>query len=116
MTERVTLGIIAITVVATMYAWNKPQVLQRWIFNPYTVHKGGQYYRFLSSGFIHNDWTHLIFNMLTLYFFGRVIEYIYGATFGIVGTLFFLITYLVGIIVANITTYLKHRNSPYGYF
>jgi membrane associated rhomboid family serine protease len=113
MTERVTLGIIAITVVATMYAWNKPQVLQRWIFNPYTVHKGGQYYRFLSSGFIHNDWTHLIFNMLTLYFFGRVIEYIYGATFGIVGTLFFLITYLVGIIVANITTYLKHRNSPY---
>jgi membrane associated rhomboid family serine protease len=108
-----TLILIIITTVTSIYAWNKPALQSKWMFNPYAVNHGKQYYRLLSSGFIHSNSMHLLFNMIALYFFGGVIERIYENTFGSFGIVLYLITYLVGIIVANMKTYFKYKDSSY---
>lgn len=113
MFEHVTLILIVVTVAASVYAWSKPEIQQKWMFNPFVVHNARQYYRFLSSGFIHSNSMHLLFNMIALFFFGGVIERIYENTFGGIGIVLYLITYLAGIIVSNIKTYLKYKDSSY---
>lgn len=88
-------------------------MLSRLIFNPYTVSQQNQYYRFLTSGFVHGSWGHLLFNLLTFYFFGKNVEYIYVAKFGTIGgTVIFVLLFLLGIIISEIPTYLKYRNFP----
>lgn len=113
LSQNVTLVLMVVTAASSIYGWNNPNVQNKWMFNPYAVYHGKQYYRFLSSGFIHSNTMHLIFNMIALYFFGGVIERIYEKTFGGIGTIFYLTTYLVGIIVANLKTYYDHRNSSF---
>lgn len=113
MSLNLTLILIIITGLTSYYGWKKPEIQSKWMFNPYAIYHGKQYYRFLSSGFIHSNTMHLIFNMIALYFFGGSIERIYISIFGQMGIVFYLITYLVGIIVANLKTYFKHKDSSY---
>lgn len=108
----VTLLIIVVTAGISLLAWNNPSLMDRWILNPYQVASRGQYYRLLTSGFLHADWGHLIFNMLSLYFFGGAIEQIFGALFGAAGPVYLIGFYLVGILVSDIPSFLKHRNDP----
>jgi membrane associated rhomboid family serine protease len=111
--DSITVILIVITVGASLYAWNKPEVLQKWIFNPYAVYTRREYWRFVTSGFIHQDYMHLFFNMFTLYFFGSVIEqyytYLSGPTTGVI---LYVGMYLLAIVVSDITTYVKHRHEP----
>ena len=83
------------------------------MFNPYSVYHGSQYYRLLSSGFVHSNTTHLLFNMIALYFFGGIIERIYYIHFDRLGIVLYMITFLAGIVVSNLKTYFKYRNSSY---
>lgn len=62
------------------------------------------YKRILTSGFLHVNWMHLIFNMITLYFFS-------GAIQSILGALAFLVIYLVGIVGGNLLSLLIHKNA-----
>ncbi|MDN5203895.1 rhomboid family intramembrane serine protease [Fulvivirgaceae bacterium BMA10] len=107
-----TIIIIVITVIVTIYAWRQPHLYQNWMMNPYAVSTRKQYYRFLTSGFIHINYMHLGFNMLTFYFFaGRVeSEFNYGSNGN--GTLLFVIFYLAAIIISEIPTFFKNRNKP----
>jgi membrane associated rhomboid family serine protease len=67
----------------------------------------GQYDRFITHGFVHADGTHLLFNMITLFFFGSVIESFYRQFFYDLG---FVLFYLGGLIFAILPSYLKHKN------
>ena len=78
--------VIGVTVLASLYAWNNASVLQGWMMNPYSIDKRREYWRFITSGFIHNDYAHLFFNMFTLYFFGRIVERQLGGTLFLVCT------------------------------
>jgi len=104
--------LIAINVIASIYAWQNKDVYYKWMMNPYDVRTKGQYYRFLTSGFIHVDTMHLLFNMLMLYFFGGYAEGICYTIAGKSGTLVFIIFYLVAIVVSELPTYFKHREHP----
>lgn len=105
--------LIAITGVISYMAFKDQHLLSRFVFNPYVVNQRKQYYRFLSSGFVHGDWGHLIFNLLTFYFFGRNVEAIYAYKFGaVMGGVVFVAIYLAGIIISEIPTYKKHIDSP----
>jgi membrane associated rhomboid family serine protease len=99
----ITIFIIIITVIASLSAWNKPELLQKNMMNPYRVYHNKEYIRFITSGFIHADYTHLFFNMFSFYMFGKLSE-------SILGPLNFILLYLLGIIVSDIPTYLKYRN------
>ena len=97
--------IIIFTVIVSLLAWQNKALFNRLIFYPPAIAKG-EWYRFLTHGFIHADSTHLLFNMFTLYFFGRAIESFYNQFLGGFG---FIVFYLLGIIVAIVPSYIQHR-------
>ncbi len=106
--------IIAIaTVLISLLAFNNETLLSKTIFNPYIVHRDKEYYRFVSSGFIHADFTHLFFNMFTFYSFGTLIESVYSSILidKIYTILAFVGLYVGGIIVSDIPTFLKNKNN-----
>ncbi|TDB60438.1 rhomboid family intramembrane serine protease [Arundinibacter roseus] len=105
-----TLILILVTVGISYYAWQNPLVLEKLMLNPYKVTKKNEYYRFVTSGFIHADFGHLIFNMLSFWFFGEAIERLFGMLFGQYGQAYFLALYILGIIVSDIPTFLKNRH------
>lgn len=107
-----TFGIISVTLLISIYCFKNPRVTRRLIFNPYQVHTRWQYYRFLTSGFIHQDFSHLLLNMLSLYFFGLVVEKVFSIIFPPLGMVYFLGFYLAGIIVSGIPTYSKNKRNP----
>ena len=106
----ITLIIILVTVGISVWAWNDYSVMDRWVMNPYQISRLGQYYRLLTSGFLHADWGHLLFNMLSLYFFGGFIEQLFGMLFGASAPVYLVGFYLAAILVSDIPSYLKHRN------
>lgn len=107
-----TTALIIITVMISLYAMNQREVLYKCMLNPYMVIQRGQYHRLITSGFIHKDYAHLIFNMLSLYFFGPNLEYIFSVIFGSVGSVYYILLYVLGVVVSDLPTLLKHRNNP----
>jgi membrane associated rhomboid family serine protease len=68
--------------------------------------KKGEYLRMFTSAFLHVDQTHLIFNMLTLYFFAdNVVD--------AVGIWKFVVIYLVSLIFGGLFTLNYHKNNLY---
>jgi membrane associated rhomboid family serine protease len=104
--------IIAVTVVISFLAFSQQSLLEKFIMNPYVTHKYNQYHRFVTSGFIHNDHTHLIFNMISLYFFGIAVEMVFNAYFGERGSIYFVALYILGIVVSDVPTFWKQKNNP----
>lgn len=109
----ITYCLIGFTVVISFYAWKNESVIRDMIMNPYLVRTKQQYFRFVTSGFIHQDHMHLLMNMISLYFFGGAMETVFKMYFGSKGNLYFICLYLLGIVVSDIPTYFKHRNNPH---
>ena len=104
----ITLVIILLTTLISLTAMNNEKIINDLIFWPPMIQKRKQYYRFVTSGFLHADFGHLAFNMITLYFFGRVMEVFFVTHIGKTGYLLF---YLAGIAVSEIPSYIKNRNN-----
>ena len=102
-----TLILIAVTVLVSWLAFDRPRLLDRLILWPPAIDRQKQYDRLLTHGFIHADWQHLLFNMITLFFFGRIAEQVIGSMIGPIG---FLLFYLSAIVIAILPTYLRHRH------
>ena len=106
--------IVLVTVLVSIAAESNYALKERLIFNPYAIDRYKQYYRFISAGFIHQGYLHLGFNMLALYSFGNLVERNYmfvGKGFN--GQVLYLLLYFVGMIVAHLPAFLKHRNHSY---
>jgi membrane associated rhomboid family serine protease len=104
---------MATTVAISLLAWQKPAWLDAMTMSPYRIHKKQEYWRFLTSGFIHADFTHLFFNLFSFYFFGTQLEYIFSIIFPGIGGYTYVVFYLLAILVADLPTYFKQRNNPY---
>ncbi len=110
MTSPITLALIVVTVLVSWQAWQRPRLLDRLILWPPAIQRRREYDRLLTYGFIHADGMHLAFNMITLYAFGRVMEFYLGARLGPVGYLLF---YLSAVVVSILPTYLRHQRDPH---
>lgn len=104
-----TLLLIAATVGVSWAAFNNQRLMQRLVLWPPAIERRNQYDRLLTHGFVHADQMHLLFNMITLFFFGRVLEPVFTAWLGPAGFLGF---YLSAIVVAILPSYLRHRRDP----
>lgn len=102
-----TILIIIITVLISIWAWKDERVMNRLIFWSPAV-KQGQYDRFITYGVIHADGWHLLFNMMTLFFFGQAIEKFYTQFVNGMG---FVLFYVGGLIISILPSYLKHKNN-----
>ena len=83
-----TLILIGATVLVSWLAFNNAKLLERLILWPPAIARNNQFERLLTHGFIHADWQHLLFNMITLFFFGRFIEPFFAQYLGPVGFVF----------------------------
>lgn len=103
--------LIIINVIAFLASQSNVKLVNQGILWPYLMKEKREYYRFISSGFLHADFIHLFFNMFTLYFFGRNTEYIL-TTYELGGNVSFLFLYFGSMVVADIPCYLKNRHNP----
>jgi membrane associated rhomboid family serine protease len=103
--------ILILTIVASIYAWNNKSIYSKWMMNPYKIHKHDQYYRFITSGFIHGDWIHLAFNMFALFSFGLYLEGYLEAQVGGIYHLYYYGIYLLALIVSDLPTYFKNKDN-----
>ena len=107
----ITFLIIGITSVISIAAFGNYTMMDKFIFRP-TEAGRGQWYRFFTYGVLHADYTHFIFNMFTLYFFGGDIERAFKATFGgQTGVFYYLLLYVTALPVSILPTYLKQKNN-----
>ena len=104
---------ILITCGISIAAFNSPDLMSKWIMYPYAVRHQNQWYRFITSGFLHANWMHLFFNMYVLYSFGQVLSQYFDLLFGDTkGIYYFILLYVGGIIVSDLPSYIKYHNSP----
>jgi membrane associated rhomboid family serine protease len=102
----IALLIFIATIVASLAGlYAKPQIIERSLFRPYWFQRRRQYETLVTSGFVHADLPHLIFNMVTFWFFAFPLE-------RQIGSLRFAVLYFAALAVSDLGTYLKHRNDP----
>jgi membrane associated rhomboid family serine protease len=102
----VALVIFAATLIASLVGlYAKPQVIERSLFRPYWFLRRRQYDTIITSGFVHADLPHLIFNMVTFWFFAFPLE-------KQIGPVRFALLYVLGLVVSDLGTYFKHRSDP----
>lgn len=97
---------IAITAIISFIAFNNPAITEKYKFSVGAILRKKEYIRLLSSGFLHADIMHLVFNMLTLYFFAPIV--IQG--FGNIG---FIIVYLGAILLGNFLSLYIYQKQPW---
>ena len=98
--------LIVTTTVITLIAWYiRPSWQREGMMRPYVVFREKRWYQLISSGFLHGDSTHLLFNMITFFFFGPQLEQI-------IGTGLFLLLYFTALVVSSLPTLFLHRNNP----
>ena len=108
----ITLLIIVFTALVSYRGFNNYTVIDRLKHFPAREAAMKEYYRLLTSGFVHADWTHLLVNMFVLYSFGDYIERYIVNEFGQVpGRIIYLVMYLCNIVIANIPTLLSKKNT-----
>jgi len=109
-----TIIIVAITALISFIGFSSQQIINALIFNPYTIKRNFQWYRFVSHGILHGDIPHLAFNMIALYSFGQMVEmHAFGSycVFDSKATIFFIVLYVTALVVSSIPSYLKHQNN-----
>lgn len=99
------LTILVVIVVASVAALASPRLRERALLRPYLIARGSERWRLLTSGFVHADVTHLLFNLITFYSFGFTLE-------RVIGTARFVTLYFCGLLVSGIGTCIKHRDEP----
>ena len=108
-----TILIIILTCIISYYALNNGAVFEKLKHYPYQEARDKSFSRWLSAGFLHGSFVHLLINMYVLYQFGEYVEsYIVSIYEPAMGRTIFILAYIAMIILANIPTYLKNKDNP----
>ena len=98
-----TFALLLLNVLISAYALTgRPGLLDRWAFQPVRILQNGEWHRMITAGFIHTGWWHLLFNGITLYFFGPILE-------RQLGTGSFLVLYFGAELAAHGWTLIRYR-------
>lgn len=101
-----TLALIMCNVAVSLYAlYGDRQFINQFAFQVEAVRSGKQGYRVVTSSFVHANLLHLFVNMLTLFFFGPVVE-------NLLGRLGFLVVYFGAILASGVVSVLANRGNP----
>lgn len=98
--------IFVLTIVTSIYAFNDNQLFGKFMLHPHSVAQGKKLHTFITSGLIHADWMHLLFNMFTFFFFAFSLEVM-------VGHWRFALIYILGLVLSDIPTVLRHKDNYY---
>ncbi len=99
-------SIILVTCIVSWLGFRSRAVEEQLIFEPRAILAWKEYYRLVTSAFLHSGWNHLLLNMLSLYFFGPAIEWRLGG-------LQFLLVYFGAVIGGDLLSLYVHRHHDY---
>jgi membrane associated rhomboid family serine protease len=102
----VLLALILINVLFSYKGFNDLSFFRKYEFHVGSI-KAGEQIRMITSGFLHADMMHLLFNMFTLWMFAPVV-------LGQLGNYSFLLVYFGSLIFGSLLTMVFHNND-YGY-
>jgi membrane associated rhomboid family serine protease len=102
MNSPITLFLTLITVIFSYQGLQNKIFFDKYVFNIEGVLRYKEYYRLISSGFLHGSWLHLLFNLYALFSFGETLEVVIGGTN-------FLFIYFVSLIGGNVLSLYIHR-------
>ena len=97
--------IIGLNILFSLIGFKNDIFFQKYRFHIGSIKKG-DYYRLLSSGFLHVNTTHILFNMFTFYFFVNIVV-------GILGTNSFLLLFIGSLLAGNLFGYYFHYKDNY---
>ena len=97
--------ILVATIAMSYYGFNNATFFNRYMFNVGAVQKG-DYVRLISSGFLHANWEHLIFNMISLFFFYEVVT-------DSMGELLFVFIYFGSMLLGNVFSLQIYKRQSY---
>jgi membrane associated rhomboid family serine protease len=97
------LATFVVASLAGLFVW--PAVVERNLLRPWEVAQGRGLLALVTSGFIHADLVHLLFNAFTFWAFGFGLE-------RSIGTPQFVTLYAAGLLASSIATCLIHRHQP----
>ena len=97
--------ILIATIAMSYYGFNNSTFFNRYMFNVGAVQKG-DYVRLISSGFLHANWEHLIFNMISLFFFYEVVT-------DSMGELLFVLIYFGSMLLGNVFSLQIYKRQSY---
>lgn len=101
----VTLGLLLLNVIASVIAFRNDAFMQQNILWIGPMRERGEWYRGLSSGFLHVNGPHLLLNMYGLWLFGPICEYVLGGAG-------FAIVYVASLLGGSAWAYAHNQNSP----
>ena len=110
-------GVIVLTIGISWWVQDRPFLKAKLLLRPFDVIHKGQWYRLISHGFIHADFTHLAFNMFVLWQFGSSVEYQMQQDWSgssLIASLepSFLVLYFGGMLAAGLPSLWKQRDNP----
>ena len=107
----VTIILISITCLVSILCFTGRLDANKLLFHAYSVWHRKEWYRMLTYGLVHGGWGHLFFNMLTLFFFGRVVEQYFAVAFGdVLGIVLYIVLYVSAIAVSTVWDLFKHKD------
>ncbi len=101
-----TLSILAVTAICSWQGFRSQAFQERFIFEPAAILRDKQYFRLVTSGFLHADWMHFLLNAISLYSFGKYIELLFG-----IPTL--MLIYFGSIVGGSLLSLYLHRHHDY---
>ena len=107
----ITLVIVIVTALISYRGFGRPLIIERLKHSPYLEAHKREWYRVITSGFVHADWIHLLVNMYVLYEFGRIVELQFGEWFGPAGKFIYLAMYILGIAAGALPSIIKERDN-----
>lgn len=109
----ITIIIVIVTCVVSFVAFNNPYRMQQLLFIPVDIIHRKQWYRMISSGFIHADFNHLLWNMISFFSFGSLVEAYFNELFQQYSGVVYILFYLSAIVISSIPDLIRHRNDKY---
>jgi len=99
-----TLALLAANIIVSLAGFGSDEIKNQNIFWIGPMRQQNQWYRMISSGFLHGNPSHLAMNMFVLFSFGVTLETYLGLSA-------FLIIYFVSLLAGSVFSYYSNRNN-----
>lgn len=100
-------------IIMSILGFNNRDFMEKYLFSPYEVKHHREYYRFVTHAFLHGDIGHLLFNGITLFYFGKYFEYYLYNFYGpLTGEIVFWAFVLVAMFASSMISFFRHKDNP----
>lgn len=105
--------IIGVCTLISYEGIRRPEWRDDFLFIPHRIANNQSLLGIFTHSWFHADWQHLLFNMFSLFSLGGILEHMWITDFGKqLGTIHFVVLYVVGGIAATALPFFRHKNNP----